>query len=319
MIDRILDFSESAARLKVHRRQLVIRRKESADVSVPLADLAVVVVSHPAVTYTQAVLTGLAEAGGSFIACDRRHLPVGMFLPLVSHHVQTERFAAQARAAAPLKKRIWKQVVRAKILAQAAALENLHGTDHGLRQLAPQVRSGDPANIEARAARRYWPRLFADLDFRRHRENEDQNLLLNYGYAVLRAIVGRAVCAAGLHPSLGIHHHNRCDAFCLADDLMEPFRPTVDLAVVEYCVDHDDLYGLEASAKQKIIGRLTARRLVDGRQLTLFDTVARTACSLAEIFLGNAHKLVLPDAHAGTAGVEEDLGCIRQDPERENP
>ena len=295
MIDRILDFSESAARLNVHRRQLVIRRDELADVSVPLADLAVVVVSHPAVTFTQAVLAGLAESGGSFIACDRRRLPVGMFLPLVSHHVQTERFAAQARAAEPLKKRLWKQVVQAKIHAQAKALEHLYGTDHGLRQLVPLVRSGDPANIEARAARRYWPRLFADLDFRRHRENEDQNLLLNYGYAVLRAIVGRAVCAAGLHPSLGIHHHNRYDAFCLADDLMEPFRPTVDLAVVEYCAEHDDLYGIEASAKQKIIGQLTARRLVDGRQLTLFDSAARTASSLADTFLAKADGLVLPD------------------------
>jgi CRISPR-associated protein Cas1 len=149
--------------------------------------------------------------------------------------------------------------------------------------------------VEARAARRYWPALFADLSFRRQRDNEDQNVLLNYGYAVLRAIVARAISAAGLHPSLGIHHHNRYDSFCLADDLMEPFRPTVDHAVVEYMNDHDEPYGLESAAKQQIISELTGRYLM-GRELrTLFDVATRMAASLADIFLGEAEKLELPD------------------------
>ena len=295
MINRIVDFSEGPARLRVRYSQLLVQRPEEGDVSVPMADLAVVVVSHPQVTYTQAVLSGLAEAGGAFVACNRQHLPVGMLLPLAAHHAQVERFAAQARAPLPMRKRLWQQVVRAKIEAQANVLEDLHGTDHGLRALVPQVQSGDPKNVEAWASRRYWPRLFADLDFRRRPDNEDQNLLLNYGYAVLRAIVARAICAAGLHPSLGIHHHNRYDTFCLADDLMEPFRPTVDRAVAEYVSTHDAIYGLEAAAKQWIIGELTARYLVNGQQRTLFDTAGRLASSLADVFLKKAERLELPD------------------------
>jgi len=295
MTNRILDFSQSPARLRARLAQLIVQRDDHAELSIPLADLAVLVVSHPQVSYTQAVLSGLAEAGGAFVACNRRMLPVGMFLPLVGHHAQAERFAAQARVSVPTCKRLWREVVRAKIQAQADTLEQLHGTEFGLRVLVGQVRSGDPSNVEARASRRYWPRLFADLDFRRHRENEDQNMLLNYGYAVLRAIVARAICAAGLHPSLGIHHHNRYDGYCLADDLMEPFRPTVDRAVAEYVATHDPFYELETAAKQQMIGELTGRYDVGGQQRTLFDTVGRMASSLADVFLGRAKTIELPD------------------------
>lgn len=295
MINRIVDFSEAPARLRVRLAQLIVQRQDLPEVSMPLADLAVMIVAHPQVTFTQAVLSGLALAGGVFVTCDGRNLPVGMLLPLAAHHTQAERFAAQAGAPLPIRKRLWQQIVRAKIKAQAALLTELHGTDHGVAVLAGRVRSGDPSNVEARAARRYWPNVFADLDFRRHRENEDQNILLNYGYAVLRAIVARAICAAGLHPSLGIHHHNRYNAFCLADDLMEPFRPAVDRAVAEYMGAHDEPYKLEAAAKQHIIGELTGRYMVDGEQRTLFDTAGRVASSLADVFLGNAEELELPD------------------------
>jgi len=295
MTDRILDVAEAPARLRVRDRQLVIRRAERPECCVPLADLAVVVVSHPQVSYTQAVLAGLAESGGAFVACDRRHLPVGMLLPLAAHFGQAERFAAQARATLPTKKRLWKQLVRAKIHAQAHTLERLHGTDHGLRALASNVRSGDPANVESWASRRYWPVLFAESSFRRCPDNEDQNLLLNYGYAVLRAIVARAICAAGLHPCLGIHHHNRYDTFCLADDLMEPFRPTVDFAVAEYVGTHDAPYGVERGAKQEMVRALTCRYQLNGQQRTLFDAAARLASSLAEVFLGAGDRLDLPD------------------------
>ncbi|HJT36296.1 MAG TPA: type II CRISPR-associated endonuclease Cas1, partial [Pirellulales bacterium] len=199
--------------------------------SVPLTEIAVLIAAHPQVTFTQAVLGGLAAAGGIFIVCDERWLPAGMLLPLRGHHLQARRFQAQAAVAAPVKKRLWQQIVRAKIETQAQALETLHGDSAGLRPLVPLVRSGDPENIEARAARIYWPLLFADESFRRQWEAGDQNRLLNYGYAVLRAIVARALCAAGLHPTLGLHHHNQYSAFCLADDLMEPFRPVVDIVV----------------------------------------------------------------------------------------
>ena len=295
MINRILDFAEAPAHLNVRLKQLVVRRADLPDATVPLADVAVVIAAHPQVTYTQAVLSGLAQAGGVFVACDERHLPVGMFVPLVGHHVQTERLAAQARAARPLCKRLWQQIVRAKIRAQAQTLLDLYGDDFGLLPLVSQVRSGDPQNIEARASRAYWPQLFANSAFRRRSDNQDENLLLNYGYAVLRAIVARAICGAGLHPSLGLHHHNRYNAYCLADDLMEPFRPTVDRSVVEYAGSHDAICGVEKEAKQHLVADLTGRYQVHGEQRTLFDTASRIAASLADVFLGNAKELELPE------------------------
>jgi CRISP-associated protein Cas1 len=295
MINRILDFSEAPARLRVRYAQLIVQRQEQPEVSVPLADLAVIVVAHPQVSFTQAVLSGLAHAGGVFVTCDRCNLPVGMMLPLACHHTQAERFAAQARSPLPTCKRLWQQIVRAKLRAQAALLCELHDCDFGIGALVGRVHSGDPSNVEARAARRYWPHVFSDLTFRRQRDNEDQNLLLNYGYAVLRAIVARAICAAGLHPSLGLHHHNRYNAFCLADDLMEPLRPTVDHAVVEYMTTHDEPYGLDAASKLAIIGELTGRYELRGEQRSLFDVAARMASSLADVFLGTGTELDLPE------------------------
>jgi CRISP-associated protein Cas1 len=308
MTDRIVDISRSPAKLSVKHKQLVIDQTPDGKATMPLADLAVVVVSHPQVTYTQAVLACLAESGGAFVACNRQYLPVGLFLPLVAHFTQAERFAAQAGAGQPLRKRLWQQVVREKIRSQARTLQVLYGSDFGLSALIPQVKSGDTSNVEARAARRYWPQLFLDVEFRRNRDNQDQNLLLNYGYAVLRAIVARAICGAGLHPSLGIHHHNRYNAFCLADDLMEPFRPTVDMAVVEYMSEHDEPYGVESAAKQHLIERLTGLYVLDGAQRTLFDTVTRLAASLAEAFMTGSGKLVLPeqgDSAVATASAGE--------------
>jgi CRISPR-associated protein Cas1 len=294
VLNRILDFSESPARLRVKLEQLVVERQDQPEVSMPLADLAVIVVAHPQVTYTQAVLAGLSAAGGVFVSCNRQNLPVGMMLPISAHFSQAERFAAQARAPLPLRKRLWRQLIRAKIQAQAETLAQLHGTDGGLVRLVRHVRSGDPANVEARAARKYWSMLFADLSFRRHRENEDQNVLLNYGYAVLRAIVARAICAVGLHPSLGLHHHNKYNAYCLADDLMEPFRPTVDRSVAEYCRETKDFTGLTPAVKQTIISDLTGRYMINGEQRTLFDVAAALASSLADVFLEKAEKLLLP-------------------------
>ena len=199
MINRILDFSEAPARLRVRVAQLIVERQNLPEVSVPLADLAVVLVAHPQVTFSQAVLSGLAVAGGVFVTCDGRSLPVGMLLAAWrATTTQAERFAAQARAPLPTRKRLWQQIVRAKIQRTGRLLMELaRQRFRTCGALAPRVHSGDPSNVEARAARRYWPHVFADLDFRRHRENEDQNILLNYGYAVLRAIVARAICAAG--------------------------------------------------------------------------------------------------------------------------
>ena len=293
MTDRIIDLANGAARLKVRYDNLVIERQDAEPVSLPLADVGVLIVSHPQVSFTHAVLSGLTAAGGAFIACDRKHMPAGMLLPLKGHFVQTERFAQQANASRPTSKRLWQQIVRAKIRNQAAVFKDVRGEDSGLSALIRQVRSGDPANIEARASRRYWPALFGD-DFRRH-EDDGPNAVLNYGYAVLRAIVARAICAAGLHPSLGVHHHNRYDTFCLADDLMEPMRPIIDRAAAALVNEHGADLELDRDVKAALLTALTGRVGMRGERRTLFDAAARSASSLAAVFADKRKELDLPE------------------------
>ena len=298
MTDRILDLSESPARLRVDTERLVIKRDGKDDVLIPLADLAVVIVSHPRVTFSQAVLSGLATAGGAFVTCDKSSLPVAMLLPLQAHHLQAERFARQAAASLPAKKRLWQQIVRAKIAAQARCLRALHGDEDSLQGLVPRVRSGDPQNVEARAARRYWPALFnygSGETFRRRRDGDPPNGHLNYGYAVLRAIVARAICAAGLHPSLGLHHHNRYNAFCLADDLMEPFRPLVDASVARHAQEHGMNAPLDKNAKNAIIMDLLDRYPANGEARTLFDWLSRAAQSLTGVFSETCKRLTIAE------------------------
>jgi CRISPR-associated protein Cas1 len=295
MTERIIDLAEEPARLNVSNSCLFIRSSERPEYSVPLAEVAALVVSHPAVTFTHAVLSGLAQAGAAMIVCDSTRMPAAMLLPLQGHFAQGERFALQAQMSLPTRKRLWKTIVIAKIRAQARLLSELRSHDAGLSRLAAEVRSGDSGNHEAEASRRYWTLLFNDEDFRRDRFAPDQNRLLNYGYAVLRAIIARAVCAAGLHPSLGLHHHNRYDAFRLVDDLMEPFRPIVDRAVVLHCDRHGPLAPLDKPAKTAIIGALMRRFSFQDESRTLFDIAGRTAASLSAIIFNERKNLILPE------------------------
>ena len=298
MTDRVLDISERPASLSVRNSQLSIRFERDEPVTIPLTDIAVVIVSHPQVSYTHAVLSGLALAGALFVTCDEKHLPVSMMLPLVTHSLQTERFAAQAGLALPVRKRIWQQIARAKIQAQARVLKERTGEESGLGALASQVRSGDPANLEARAARVYWQKIFGEIEFRRDREQDGLNACLNYGYAVLRAMVARAICGAGLHPSLSLHHHNRYDAFCLADDLMEPFRPVVDRVVAKLRDIRGPNVPLDRDSKRKILEELLGRFEANGESRTLFDWIGRVAASLAvaiEAGEAGAAKLFIPE------------------------
>src|SRR5579875_749035 len=313
MNERILDLSERPARLSVRNGRLVIdfvpsptaspdnrdpqsglRARAAQEQTVPLADIAVVIAAHPQISFTQAVLAGLAEAGGIFIACNEKRTPCAMLLPLENHSTQTERFRAQADLPLPNRKRLWQQIVKAKVLAQAKLLKERTGEDWGLEMLAAGVRSGDPQNIEARAARIYWKNLFGEEDFRRNPEGEGLNPVLNYGYAVLRAICARALCAAGLHPSLGIHHHNRYDAFCLADDLMEPFRPVVDRVAAALRDARGADPGLGRGTKGAGRGALVARVSGNGESRTLFDWVNRTAQSLAAAIENGEKTLEIP-------------------------
>jgi len=295
MEKRIIDLSEEPASLSVHLDQLIIRRGINED-SVPIEDLAALIVAHPAVVFTHAVLSSLCEKGSIFVLCNEKRMPTGMLLPLESHSTQSERLTAQANASAAIQNKIWKYIVKAKISAQARVLKMVLGDDMGLSLMAGKVRSGDLSNIEGHAARRYWLGLFGSSFRRAPMAQDSANRLLNYGYAVLRAIVARAIVSTGLHPSLGVHHHNRYDAFCLADDLMEPFRPLVDITVKNLIEKRGNEIPLDKDAKASIIGGIISTRLKShGESRSIFDTVSRIAASLAENFLGKNTKLEFPD------------------------
>ena len=294
-MDRILDFSEEPASLSARIGLLVIERKDKPEITMPFTDIAVIITSHPQVHYTNAALAGLMEACGAFIVCNNKYLPVGMLLPIVGHSTQGERFLKQTQASLPTCKQIWRHIVSKKIYNQGKLLQELYGEDQGLMAMSKNVKSGDSENLEGWASRRYWPKIFGTPEFSRDREAEDQNRFLNYGYSVLRAITARAICGAGLHPSLGVHHHNRYDAYCLADDLMEPFRPIVDKAVVQLVKEKGVATPLDKEAKAAIIGSLTGRFKLENEERTLFDILSRTASSLAAIFEGKTDELILPD------------------------
>ena len=295
MGDRILDLSERPFRLHVNNSLLVLESEGINVPPIPLGDLAVVIASHPQISFTQAVLSGLATAGAAFVACDAKHRPVAMLLPLIAHSLQSERFAAQAALSLPAKKQIWRRIIRAKIRAQGHVLQDTGNDDHGLLALSAKVRSGDSGNLEATAAQTYWKRLFGSHKFRRNDELDPCNSCLNYGYAVLRATVARALCSSGLNPTLGVHHHNRYDPFCLADDLMEPFRPIVDRAVVRLMASRSDALQLDSAAKQHLLATLLGRFESGGESRTLFDWLARSSASLANIILGQQSTLEIPE------------------------
>ena len=296
MTNRILDLASDPARLSVSNGLLLIERKDMPEFTVPFEDVAVLIGAHRQLTFTQAVFARLAETGGVFVACDTKSLPVAMMLPIEGHHLQAERFAAQIDTAVPTRKRLWQAVVRAKICAQAQALETLLGTDRGLRVLADQVRSGDTANMEGQAARRSWTALFADdPKFIRDRDLMGRNALLNYGYAMLRAVTARAVCGAGLHPSLGLHHHNRYNAYALADDLMEPFRPMIDQAVARHTVPPNQFAELDKDTKRILFNALLEPVRFEQERRSLFDTLARVAASLAQVYQGQRREMLLPE------------------------
>ncbi len=295
MTNRILDFSMEPARLSSRDEQLVIELSGRSPQRIPFGDIAVLIASHPHVRYSQAVLAALLDSGGLFVACDSRNMPRGMLLPLDSHSVQAERFRLQAAASLPIRKRLWQQIARAKIRAQGRLLEKLHGDDFGLRAMAARVRSGDSGNLEAQAAQRYWRRLFADASFRRNIDADDQNRCLNYGYAVLRAMVARAIASAGLHPTFGLHHANRYNAFALADDLMEPFRPIVDERVTRLTRENNVNQPLGTEQKAALIGALLERFRSSGESRSLFDWLGRAASSLVTAYEGGSKQLFLPE------------------------
>lgn len=296
MIRKTLEFSTPGTRLSVSHRQLVIDRPDQPKVTRPIEDLGVVIVDDVRATYTQSVFLELLDAGATVLVSGRNHLPVGIMLPLDAHHVQTERHRAQIAAKEPVKKRVWQALIRAKIVQQAAVLTHFTGGHAGLAHMAGRVRSGDPDNLEAQAAQRYWPRLFGAV-FRRDRDADGVNALLNYGYAVIRAAVARAIVAAGLIPSLGVHHRNRSNPFCLADDLFEPYRPYVDWRVKLLMDDETnsppDLSQRETRAALLSLFNETVQ--VDERRLPLLYAIQAGATSLCRALTGGDRSLALPE------------------------
>lgn len=298
MIDRIIEIA-NPARLSVRDAQLVIERQLadqqlSLPFTTPISEIAVLLLAHPQVTLSQAVLSRIAEAGGSVVTIDGKYLPISLQLPVQAHFLQTERFAKQMQLSLPNRKRLWQQIVRAKIRAQGELLKELCGSDAGLVAMSARVRSDDAGNLEAQAARKYWSQIFGDSKFRRGAEGPDQNRHLDYGYTVLRAAVARALCAAGLHPSIGLRHKNRYDAFCLAADVMEPFRPLIDRRVAQWIADHDPAGEFDSATKNWMIGATTMRYFSDREQRSLFDLLLRTTNSVAQCITGELREIDIP-------------------------
>jgi CRISPR-associated protein Cas1 len=297
MIRKTVEFASPGTRLSVAHRQLLVERPDLPIATLPIEDLGVVIVDDSRATYTQAVFIELLAAGATVMVTGRDHLPMGMMLPLDAHHVQTERHRAQVEASEPVKKRAWQALIRAKIAQQAVVLTHFTGDHGGLAPMARRVRSGDPDNLEAQAAQRYWPRLFG-ADFRRDRTADGINALLNYGYAVVRAAAARAVVAAGLIPSLGVFHRNRSNPFCLADDLLEPYRPYVDWRVKILMGDvPGKLPSLDdRSNRAALLSVFNEAIVVGGRRAPLLLALHASAASLCRALTASERPaLALPD------------------------
>jgi CRISPR-associated protein Cas1 len=291
MLGRIVEISGEGRRLSLYRGFLEISGPDGLLGQVPLDDIEAVIASSPAVSYTNQALAALAERGAPVVICGKNFAPSALLLPIDGHHAQGKRFEAQAGTKLPVRKRLWADIVKVKVAAQAAALERVGGNPLPLRQLLPRVRSGDAGNIEAQAAQKYLPTMFGDA-FRRDRSADGVNAALNYGYTVLRAATARSIVAAGLHPSLGLHHVSKGSSLRLADDLMEPFRPAVDL-VVHGLLDRDPIE-LDPSTKRVLAGVLHADYATAEGASPLSNVLTRLAQSLAQVFLGERPRVVWP-------------------------
>ena len=274
--------------------------KKQAEITKPIEDIGVVVLDNRRITITQGLLESLLENNCAVITCDSHSLPVGLMLPLYGNSTQNERFRDQLDASQPLKKQLWQQTIKMKISNQAAALATCTGKNSPtMLRWADDVRSGDPDNVEGRAAAYYWKNLFAGIDgledFTRSREGEAPNNLLNYGYAILRAIVARALVSSGMLPTLGIHHHNRYNAYCLADDIMEPYRPYVDELVYSIVKDKGiNNLDLSKEIKAQLLSISTLDVVIGGKRSPLMVAVTQTTASLYKCFTGELRRIAYP-------------------------
>ncbi|NCT68269.1 MAG: type II CRISPR-associated endonuclease Cas1 [Rhodanobacteraceae bacterium] len=292
MIGRVVEIASDGRYLSLDRGFLVVSHKGEEVGRVPIDDVAALIGNAHGLAYSNNVLVALAERGTPFVLCGANHRPVALLWPVEGHHRQAARMDAQLRATLPLRKRLWKQIVQAKIGMQAAVVGLYGGSELALRRLAGKVRSGDPANLEGQAARLYWG-LLLGKDFRRDRDAHGINAMLNYGYTVLRAIVARQLVAAGLHPGVPLHHANEGNAMRLVDDLMEPFRPLVDAWVRR--VTEAGTVELDADAR-RALALLGTRSLRTARGVSPVGVAAqRLAVSLAQVYESPNSGLDLPE------------------------
>jgi len=300
MIKRTLCI-ESPCHLHCQHEQLVVsyaRVKGMEDVpdkTVPIEDIGILVLEHQQISITHYLLDKLAANNSAVITCNAQHHPSGLLMPLEGHTLQSERFRFQIEATEPLKKQLWQQTVKAKIHNQAAVLEKWQLPTQLMLNLKQSVKSGDSDNHEAQASAHYWKNLFPPAwQFFRHREGPPPNNLLNYGYAIIRATMARALAGAGLLPALGIFHRNRYNAYCLADDIMEPYRPFVDLMVRGIVDKSSHLEELNRDLKNQLLKLPTLDVQIDDESSPLFVATQRTAASLAKCFAGQQRKIAYP-------------------------
>jgi CRISPR-associated protein Cas1 len=310
MLKRTLFFS-NAYYLSLKDRQLVIQPKDdlaeanfskvsnfgkgiNTATMVPVEDIGFVVLDHPQISFSMKLVEFLNANNVAVIFCDSTHMPSSMLLNLESHSLQSELFRAQVGASEPLKKNLWKQTIEAKIGNQAAMLEHEGHKAHELRAYAKSVKSGDMENREGLAARVYWGRLLGN-GFYRDRMGPPPNHLLNYGYIVLRSAVARALSGSGLLPTLGIHHHNRYNAFCLADDIMEPYRPYVDRIALKAHEAFPDEMIMTKDMKAAMLALMATDVWIDGNKRPLMVALSQTTASLSRCFNGEGRKIVYPD------------------------
>ncbi len=280
----------------VKNETLPERFKQKVEVTKPIEDIGVVVLDNKQITVTSGLLEALLENNCAVITCDNKSMPVGLMLPLYGNTTQNERFRYQLDASLPLKKQLWQQTIKVKIDNQAAILKKCTGEEiRCMKVWASEVKSGDSDNMEARAAAYYWKKLFPIDGFTRNRDGISPNNLLNYGYAILRAVVARGLVTSGLLPTLGIHHHNRYNAYCLADDIMEPYRPYVDELVYNIVASGMDCNLLNKDLKAKLLMIPTLDVVIAGKRSPLMVAVGQTTASLYKCFSGELRKIVYPE------------------------
>ncbi len=293
MIKRVLCF-ENPARLSLKLAQMVVELQDLTR-TLPIEDIGVVILDHKQITITHALIDALLANNVAIVTSNDKHLPVGLMLPLDGNTLQSERFRAQIDASEPLKKQMWQQTIVAKILGQAHVLGTQLIEHNNMLKWAKDVRSGDTENMEARAAAFYWRNMFEKDAFIRDPQGLPPNNLLNYGYSIVRAMMARALVGAGLLPTLGIHHHSRYDAYCLADDIMEPYRPFVDMKVLEMWKNGGITSDISSDQKRELLGITTMDVSISGHRSPMMLAIQTTAQSVQKCFSGEARKIIYPD------------------------